>query len=452
MRAANPALSARAKNGANQNERAFTRRLPASGGGIIRRTVLPGGLRIVTETMPGVRSASVGIWVGVGSRDEQPSVAGTSHFLEHLLFKGTRHRSGLDIALAMDAVGGEFNAFTDKEHTCYYATVLDRELPLAVEIIVDVVLNATITAHDVDTERTVVLEEILMRDDDPSDLVHDEYALALFGDAPLGRSVLGTEDSINRLSRTQIHGYYARRYRPAEMVVSVAGNIDHAAVVRLVRKAFDGRLDAAGGGTLRPDRRLHTSPVRPLRVIGDDTEQANIVLGGLGLSRYDERRFCLGVLSTAIGGGTSSRLFQQIREQRGLAYSTYSFTSSYAGDGLFGMYAGCQPGKADEVVSIMSGVLDSIGRDGLTAEEVERGKGQLAGAMVLGLEDSGSRMSRIGKAELSFGDVLGLDDLLAMIDAVTRAEVSELAAELASQPRCLAVVGPFGEHDFDAAV
>ncbi|MFL6162276.1 MAG: M16 family metallopeptidase [Jatrophihabitantaceae bacterium] len=432
--------------------RASTRTLPAAGGGVIRRTVLPGGLRIVTETMPGVRSASVGVWVGVGSRDEQPSVAGTSHFLEHLLFKGTRNRSGLDIALAIDAVGGEFNAFTEKEHTCYYATVLDRELPLAIEIISDVVLNATITAGDVATERTVVLEEILMRDDDPSDLVHDEYALSLFGDSPLGRPILGSEDSINRLSRTQVHGYYSRRYRPAEMVVSVAGNIDHAAVVALIRKAFDGRLDDAGGSLPRADRRQHTSPAQPIRVVPDDTEQANIVLGGLGLSRFDERRWCLGVLSTAIGGGTSSRLFQQIREQRGLAYSTYSFTSSYAGDGLFGMYAGCQPGKADEVVSIMTAVLDSLATDGLSVDEVERGKGQLAGAMVLGLEDSSSRMSRIGKAELCYRDVLGLDDLITLIDAVTPAQVNELAAQLAGQQRCLTVVGPFGEHDFDAAV
>jgi predicted Zn-dependent peptidase len=432
--------------------RASTRTLPASGGGVIRRTVLPGGLRIVTEAMPGVRSASVGVWVGVGSRDEQPSVAGSSHFLEHLLFKGTQHRTGLEIALAMDAVGGEFNAFTEKEHTCYYATVLDRELPLAVDIITDVVLNATIAATDVDTERTVVLEEILMRDDDPSDLVHDEYALSLFGDTPLGRPILGTEDSINRLSRTQIHGYYSRRYRPAEMVVSVAGNIDHPTVVNLIRRAFDGRLEAAGDRRLRPDRRQHTRPVQSARVVSDDTEQANIVLGGLGLSRFDERRFVLGVLSTAIGGGTSSRLFQQIREQRGLAYSTYCFTSSYAGDGMFGMYAGCQPGKADEVVSIMSAVLDSVARDGVAADEVERGKGQLAGALVLGLEDSSSRMSRIGKAELCYGDVLGLDDLLARIDAVTPAAVNELAAELAGQQRCLTVVGPFGEHDFDAAV
>jgi predicted Zn-dependent peptidase len=431
----------------------MTRTLPVSGGGVIKRTVLPGGLRIVTEAMPGVRSASVGIWVGVGSRDESPSVAGTSHFLEHLLFKGTRHRTALDIAMAMDSIGGEFNAFTEKEHTCYYATVLDRELPVAVDMIADVVLNATIAAADVDIERTVVLEEISMRDDDPSDLVHDEFAAALFGDTPLGRPVLGSDESINRLSRRQIHGYYSRRYRPSEMVVSVAGNIDHGEVVRLVRSAFAGRLADGGTGVeRRPDRRQHKLPARSIRVVSDDTEQANIVLGSMGLSRFDERRFVLGVLTTAIGGGMSSRLFQQIREQRGLAYSTYSFTSSYAGDGLFGLYAGCQPGKADEVVSIMKAVLESVATDGLSPEEIERGKGQLRGGMVLGLEDSGSRMTRIGKAELTYGDVLGLDDLLGLIEAVTPEQVNELAAELTAQPTCLTVVGPFGEHDFDSAV
>ncbi len=433
--------------------RAKTRTLPVSGGGLIKRTVLPGGLRIVTEAMPGVRSASVGIWVGVGSRDESPSVAGTSHFLEHLLFKGTRHRSALDIAMAMDTIGGEFNAFTEKEHTCFYATVLDQQLPIAVDIIADVVLNATIAAGDVDVERTVVLEEIAMRDDDPSDLVHDEFSTALFGDAPLGRSILGSEQSINQLSRKQIHGYYSRRYRPSEMVVSVAGNIEHGEVVRLVRAAFTGRLfDGDAGAQPRRDRRLHKAPVRPVSVVADDTEQANIVLGAMGLSRFDERRFVLGVLITAIGGGMSSRLFQQIREQRGLAYSTYSFTSSYAGDGLFGLYAGCQPGKADEVVSIMTEVLRSVAVDGLSADEIERAKGQLRGGMVLGLEDSGSRMTRIGKAELTYGDVLGLDDLLALVEAVTVEQVNALAAELAAQPTCLTVVGPFGEHDFDSAV
>src|SRR3954447_10272433 len=223
--------------------RASTRRLDgATGGGLITRTVLPGGLRIVTEAMPGVRSASVGVWVPVGSRDETPALAGTSHFLEHLLFKGTTRRSALDIASAMDAVGGEFNAFTEKEHTCFYATVLDRDLPLALDIVADVVLDATLAAADVDVERGVVLEEIAMRDDDPGDLVHDEFAMTLYGDRPLGRPILGTEESIHALTRRQVHGYYKRRYTTDAMVVSVAGNVDHGDVVRLVRHAFAGRL------------------------------------------------------------------------------------------------------------------------------------------------------------------------------------------------------------------
>jgi predicted Zn-dependent peptidase len=431
-----------------------TRRLDnATGGGLITRTVLPGGLRLVTEAMPGVRSASVGIWVPVGSRDETPGLAGTSHFLEHLLFKGTGRRSALDIASAMDAVGGEFNAFTEKEHTCYYATVLDRDLPLALDIVADVVLDATLTVADVDVERGVVLEEIAMRDDDPSDLVHDEFATALFGDRPLGRPILGTEESIHALTRRQINGYYRRRYTTGGMVVSVAGNVEHETVLRLVRRAFAGRLDDSpasmpsrgGPQRLRP-------PARPVHVVADETEQANLVLGCHGVSRHDPRRFAVGVLSSALGGGMSSRLFQRIREERGLAYSVYSFSSSYSDAGMFGVYAGCQPGKTDEVLSLILAELDAAARGELAPEEIERGKGQMRGATVLGLEDAGSRMTRIGKSETIYGEVLGVDELLACIDAVTPADVAELAGDLLSRPRCLTVVGPFGAHEFDGAV
>src|SRR6476469_6790856 len=273
--------------------RAVTRRLDATGGGTITRTVLPNGLRIVTEAMPGVRSLSLGVWVPVGSRDEMPSLAGTSHFLEHLLFKGTTSRSALDIAATMDAVGGEFNAFTEKEHTCFYATVLVRDLPLAIDVISYVVLHATVTAQDVDIERSVVLEEIAMRDDDPSDLVFDEFAGALYGDTPLGRAILGTVESIGKLTRAQVHGYYTRRYRPGEMVVSVAGNLDHAQVQRLVRRAFDGADGApvtrAKHGTPSP------RPARPVAVVPMDSEQANLLFGMHGLSRHDPRRFAMGV-------------------------------------------------------------------------------------------------------------------------------------------------------------
>ena len=434
--------------------RAVTRRLPATGGGVITRTVLPGGLRVVSEAMPGVRSVSVGVWVPVGSRDETSTLAGTSHFLEHLLFKGTATRSALDIASAMDAVGGEFNAFTEKEHTCFYATVLDRDLPLAVDIIADVVLNATITAQDVDVERSVVLEEIAMRDDDPADLVHDEFAAALHGDTPLGRPILGSVESIAGLTRRQIAGYYRRRYAPDAMVVSVAGNVEHADVVRLLRRAFDAHLEPDHAPAPRRPSRIEVTdlPVRTTHVVGEDSEQANLLLGVHGVTRHDPRRWASGVLSAALGGGMSSRLFQRIREERGLAYSVYSFAHAYHDSGQFGIYVGCQPGKADEVLMLMLGEVEAVAGKGLSDAEVERGKGQMRGNLVLGLEDSSSRMTRLGKSELAYGDVMGLDELLAEIDAVTPQTVAEIAADVLNRPRCLTIVGPFGEHDFDGVV
>jgi predicted Zn-dependent peptidase len=435
----------------SSSARTATRQLAAHGGGVITRSVLPGGLRVVTEAMPAVRSASVGIWVPVGSRDETPALAGSSHFLEHLLFKGTTTRSALDIASTMDAVGGEFNAFTEKEHTCFYATVLDRDLALAVDIVADVVLNATITSPNVDVERSVVLEEIAMRDDDPADLVHDEFSSALYGDTPLGRPILGTEDSIHALTRSQINGYYRRRYVPSSMVVAVAGNVVHSEVVAAVKAAFAGRIDEAPSAARRsasPNRQ----PVRPVVVLSQETEQANVVLGMHGLDRHDPARFAVGVLSAALGGGMSSRLFQRIREERGLAYSVYSYASSYSDAGQFGVYAGCTPGKTDEVLGLMTAELDAVAGGSLSGPEIERGKGQMRGGIVLGLEDSSSRMTRIGKSELSYDDILGVDELLARVDAVTVDQVSELAADLLSRPRCLTVVGPFGEHDFDGVV
>lgn len=431
---------------------ARTRTLPATGGGVITRTELPGGPRVVTEVVPGARSASVGVWVGVGSRDETPALAGSSHFLEHLLFKGTTRRSALDIAAAMDAVGGELNAFTEKEHTCYYATVLDRDLPLAIDLVSDVVLDALVSARDVDVERSVVLEEILMRDDDPSDLVHDEFSSALLGDTPLGRPILGTEASITALTRRQVAGYYRRRYRPGAMVVAAAGNLDHTAVVRQVRAAFADRLGNAEPSVARSAAAVPAVPAIPVRVVEDDTEQANLIVGMLGLARHDERRFALGVLSAALGGGMSSRLFQSVREERGLAYSVYSFATGYSDAGLFGAYAGCQPGKAEEVLGLIGDGLDAVAQGRLTEAEIERGKGQMRGGLVLGLEDAGSRMSRIGKSELVYGDVLGVDELLAKVDAVTPREVAEVAAYVLTRPRCLTAVGPFGQHDFDGAI
>jgi predicted Zn-dependent peptidase len=422
-------------------------------GEAVTRTVLPGGLRVVTERMPEARSAAVGVWVGVGSRDETPALSGASHFLEHLLFKGTGTRSALDIAVAVDAVGGDLNAFTDKEHTCYYAHVLAEDLPMAVDLVADVVTAATIAPADVEAERGVILEEIAMRDDDPSDAVGDLFSAALFGNTPLGRPVIGSVETIEALSRDQIAGYYRRRYQPPTMVVAAAGRLEHADVVRRVRAAFGSRLDSgAEPAPPRSGRAPGRAPARRVAVLDRPTEQANLVVGGTALARSDERRFALGVLNSALGGGMSSRLFQEIREKRGLAYSVYSFSSQHAGSGQFGVSVGCHPGKMPEVLSIVREQLADAAEHGLSDAEVARGKGQIRGGMVLGLEDSGSRMSRIGKGELAYGEVLTVDDLLGRVDAVTPDAVREVAAEVLRRPQCLAVVGPFTESDFAAAL
>jgi predicted Zn-dependent peptidase len=425
-------------------------------GGTIRRTVLPGGLRVITEALPAMRSVAFGIWVGIGSRDEATSLGGSSHFLEHLLFKGTKTRSALDISAAMDAVGGEMNAFTAKEYTCYYARVLDVDMPLAVDIVSDMVASSLITSDDFEVERGVILEEIAMHDDDPGDVVHDVFAEAVFGDHPLGRPVIGTVDTIRAMGRNQVAGFYRRRYRSPTMVVAAAGNLEHAQVVRLVRKAFSraGLLadSAASPAPPRPAHRRVSSTPSTLRVVERPTEQAHLMLGGRGIGRHDDRRFALGVLNSALGGGMSSRLFQEIREKRGLAYSVYSYASQYADAGVFGVYAGCAPGNAQRVLALVREQLELAATKGLTDAEVDRGRGQLKGGLVLGLEDSGSRMSRIGKGELVYGDILEVDDLIALIDAVTPDDVRQVAADLLGQPLSLGVIGPFGAQDFSDAV
>jgi predicted Zn-dependent peptidase len=425
-------------------------------GAVVRRTVLPGGLRVITETMPTVRSVSFGVWVGVGSRDETPALAGSSHYLEHVLFKGTKRRDAMEISAALDAVGGEMNAFTSKEYTCFYARVLDNDLPLAVDVISDMMTSSVVRTSDVDSERGVILEEIAMHEDDPGDVVHDAFAEALFGDTPLGRPILGTVKSISTLQRTAIHGYYRRRYRPENMVIAAAGNLDHAKVVRLVAKAF--------GEMLNDDAQIDRRPTPPrvggrppasrpgVSVVPRPTEQAHLVLGVPALSRVDERRFALGVLNGALGGGMSSRLFQEIREKRGLAYSVYSYAAHHAETGMFGVYAGCQPAKAAEVLEICRDQLDLVARHGITHEELTRGKGQLAGALVLGLEDTGSRMSRLGKAELVYGEILTVDELLARIKAVTLEQVRDVASSVLSAKQTLAVIGPFDDGAFADAV
>ncbi|MEV6261654.1 pitrilysin family protein [Streptomyces sp. NPDC051784] len=424
----------------------------SNGIGTVRRTVLPGGLRVVTETLPSVRSATFGIWANVGSRDETPSLNGATHYLEHLLFKGTAKRSALDISSAIDAVGGEMNAFTAKEYTCYYARVLDTDLPLAIDVVCDMLTGSLIAPEDVDAERGVILEEIAMTEDDPGDCVHDLFAHTMLGDTPLGRPVLGTVDTINALNRGQIARFYKKHYDPTHLVVAAAGNVDHATVVRQVRKAFEragalGRTDAvptsprAGSRTLRATGRVE--------VLNRKTEQAHVVLGMPGLARTDERRWALGVLNTALGGGMSSRLFQEVREKRGLAYSVYSYTSGFADCGLFGVYAGCRPSQVHDVLKICRDELDRVASDGLDDEEIARAVGQLAGSTVLGLEDTGALMNRIGKSELCWGEQMSVDDMLAKIAAVTPDEVRAVAADVLGQRPSLSVIGPLKDKQAD---
>lgn len=416
----------------------------------VHRTVLPGGLRVITEKVPGMRSATVGLWVGIGSRDEDPSVAGAAHYLEHLLFKGTTHRSASQIAEEIDAVGGEFNAFTSKEHTCFYAQVLDSDLPLAMDLVTDVVFEAVCADDDVDTERSVVLEEIAMRDDDPEDLLHEIFLDTMLGDHPLGRPVLGTEESIVGMDPEALRGFYRTEYRPPRMVLAVAGNVDHDDVLRLVDKALGARLSGVDGPEgIRAGQVELPAPHR-LVLHHDDTEQAHLLLGTHAVSRHDDRRFALTVLNTALGGGMSSRLFQEVREQRGLAYQVYSSMACYADTGHLSVYAGCQPDRLGEVAKVIRAVLSDVAAHGLTDAEIARAKGQLRGGMVLGLEDTASRMTRIGKNELNFGRYLSVNDTIARIDAVTPAEVSAVAEALLHGPGgvdAAAVVGPYAHVD-----
>src|SRR5580693_7336203 len=429
-------------------------RLPASEPGV-RRTVLPGGLRVITESLPAVRSAALGIWVGVGSRDEDRDHAGATHYLEHLLFKGTQRRTALEISAEMDGVGGELNAFTAKEYTCYYARVLDTDLPLAIDILSDMVNSSLIAPQDVDAERGVILEEIAMNEDDPADLVHEAFAAQLFGDTPLGRPILGSVDSINAISRDRIAEHYRARYTPDSLVVAAAGNLSHEGVVSLIEAAFGSALDGSASpaparlGGSESDSAVGTG----VRLLSRPVEQANLVLGCAGLARTDRRRFALGVLNAALGGGMSSRLFQEVREKRGLAYSVYSFSSQHADCGQWGVYAGCLPAKADEVLAICQDEIAKVIESGLTDEEMARGKGQLRGSIVLGLEDPSSRMSRIGKSELVYPRLEPVEEILAAISAVTHDDVREVATAVLGQPKALAVVGPFDSDDsFTAAL
>jgi predicted Zn-dependent peptidase len=337
------------------------------------------------------------------------------------------------------------NAFTSKEYTCFYARVIDTDLPMAIDVISDLITSSVVTALDVDAERKVVLEEIAMRDDDPSDLVHDLYAETYYGNTPLGRPILGTIDSINNMSRSSVFNYYKKRYLPQDLVVAVAGNINHKKVVQMVEKALsaDGFLDVTGTPVIRGNTPVKKPAQQPVGLITRPTEQAHMFYGMEGVARHDDRRFAMGILASALGGGMSSRLFQEIREKRGLAYSVYGYAQQYAGSGQIGFYAGCKPAKAVEVLEIIREVLADVADNGMSHEEIERAKGAVRGSLVLSQEDSGSRMSRIGKNEIVYGRVMGFDDILKAVSKVNETDIREIASAFLTKTPTLALVGPF---------
>ncbi|MCD0445191.1 insulinase family protein [Glycomyces sp. A-F 0318] len=417
-------------------------------GGTVRMTVLPGGLRVLTETVPTMRSASVGVWVGVGARDEAPEYAGVSHFLEHLLFKGTAKRTATEIAEAVESVGGESNAYTARELTCFYARVLDDDLPMAVDVLGDAMCASLVTPEDVEVERDVILEEIAASADEPSDVVHELFSRALFGDGPLGRDIAGDPRTVKALTREQIHEFYRRHYRAPNLTVCAAGGVDHGETVKLVQEAFAPLL---GGTSLPRGRREDAAPLpRPRRLLVErhDTEQAHLVVGCRLFSRHDDRKDAFEVLNNILGGGMSSRLFQSVREQRGLAYTVYSFSTYFADTGVFGVYAGSNPDKVHQVRELVLAELATMAAEGVTDEELRRGKGMSKGGMVLSLEDSGSRMNALGREELLYGEHLSIERELADIEAVTAEQVRSVAAEILSQPMTTAAVGPFDQKDF----
>jgi len=425
----------------------------ATGDSLVRRSVLPSGVRILSERVPGARSATIGYWVAVGSRDETPDTYGSTHFLEHLLFKGTTTRSALDIAVSFDAVGGEHNAMTAKEYTCYYAKIQDRDLPMAIEVISDMLTSSLLDRDEFETERGVILEELAMADDDPGDVTSERFFEAVLGDHALGRPIGGSPETIQAVSRGAVWEHYRANYRAQDLVITVAGAVDHdelvAGVTAALRRA-DWNLDAAATPVLR--RSASGDLIErgsPLVVVQRPIEQANILLGVEGLAASDPRRSTLAVLNSVLGGGMSSRLFQEIREKRGLAYSVYSFSPSYSDAGLFGIYAGCSPSKVAQVTELMLSEFRSLAETGVTAEELRRANGQLSGASALALEDSDTRMSRLGRAELTMGEYVDLDESLRRLDLVTADGIRELAEELVSRPLSVAAVGTIDEGVFD---
>jgi predicted Zn-dependent peptidase len=407
---------------------------------------LASGVRLVTERMRDVRSVAIGFWVGTGSRDEPARLAGASHFLEHLLFKGTPTRSAAAIAEALDEVGGDCNAFTTKEYTAFYVRLLSEHLRLGLDILGDIMEEPSLSEHDVDAERTVILDEILMHADEPADLAAETAMSALFPGHPLGRDTLGDRESVGATTAADIRGFFEEHYRPGNVVVSVAGDCNHEEVAAALERRF-----AARPGGAAPVREPVGPDVDPLVVVRRPTEQAHLVLGMRSVSRFDEARWPLAVLNVVLGGGLSSRLFQKVREERGLAYSIWSERNGYFDTGCTTVSVGTAPEQVDQVLEIVTGEIEELASRGITPRELDVAKGNLRSETLLSCEDSGARMSRLGTSVLLYGRAWTIDEVLAHIDEVDAEAVQEVARSLAAAPRTLAAVGPFDADAFDGA-
>jgi predicted Zn-dependent peptidase len=413
---------------------------------MIRRTRLDSGLRVVTESLPALRSAAIGFWVGTGSRDEPDDLAGASHFLEHLLFKGTADRSAAEIAHTVESCGGDMNAFTAHELTTYYVRVPDERLELALEILSDIVWSPALRSDEVDSERQVILEEIRMRDDAPEDLVHDVFAEAIFPAHAIGREVIGSPGTIEAMTPAQIAAFHRLHYHPSNVIVAAAGNLEHDRVVELVERG----LPATFGARPPRDAWPGTPGPEPVAVLERDTEQAHIVLGMRALRTDDPDRYALAVLNQALGGGMSSRLFQEVREKRGLAYAVYSYRAAYEETGAVAVAAGTSPERLDQLLDVVDEELRRLVADrGITDRELDAAKGHLTGSLALSLESSSSRMHRLGRSELTLGEVLSLDEL---VDEVTRVGTDDIGRVVdrvkATDERTLALVGPIDRAAF----
>jgi predicted Zn-dependent peptidase len=409
-----------------------------------RLTELDSGERVISERLDHVRSAAVGYWIGAGSRDEEPAEAGVTHFIEHLLFKGTDRFSALEIAEIFDGLGGELNAATSREHTLVYARIPDHHLETAVDVMSDMVFAPGFA--ELDSEREVVLEEIAMYDDAPQELVHDLIADAVFGDHPLGRPVIGTSEVISSIPREAIARYHDTMYVPGNIVVAAAGNIDHDQVVELVSRALERRsTEGAEQANVRPAL-VQASPPR-LRFQQKDTEQYHVCLAAPGISRSDRRRFAASLLDAILGGSASSRLFQEIREKRGMAYAVYSFVSQYTDTGQIGVYLGTREDNLGDALAITAEQIADIAGGNLPARELERAKENIKGRVLLSMESTSTRMNRLGKSLITDSELLSVDRIVAEIDAVDAASVCELAAALLAPERLSAAcIGPSQER------